>query len=80
MDTKLNRNKKIIQTSMIGILANVFLSIFKIIVGFASNSIAIIMDAVNNMSDVASSVVTIVGTKLASKLPDKKHPFGHGRI
>lgn len=45
-----------------------------------SNSIAIVLDAVNNLSDVASSLITIVGTKLAGKEPDKKHPFGHGRI
>ena len=48
--------------------------------GFASNSIAIVMDAVNNVSDAASSVITIVGTKLAGKEPDRKHPFGYGRI
>ena len=49
------------------------------IVGLASNSIAIILDAVNNI-DVLSSVLTIVGTKLAAKGADKEHPFGHGRI
>ncbi|MCD7724334.1 MAG: cation diffusion facilitator family transporter [Clostridiales bacterium] len=52
----------------------------KIIVGTLSNSIAIILDAVNNLSDAASSVITLVGAKLAGKEPDKKHPFGHGRI
>ena len=50
------------------------------IVGLASNSIAIILDAVNNLTDVLSSVLTIVGTKLAAKGADKEHPFGHGRI
>ncbi len=49
-------------------------------VGFISNSIAVILDAVNNFSDALSSVVTIVGAKLAGKAPDKKHPLGYGRI
>ena len=75
-----NREKKIIRTSVIGILTNAFLAVFKAFVGLASNSIAIVMDAVNNLSDAASSVITIVGTKLASKEPDKKHPFGYGRV
>ena len=45
-----------------------------------SNSIAVTMDAVNNLSDALSSVITIIGTKLAGRLPDKKHPLGYGRI
>lgn len=56
------------------------LVLFKMAVGLLANSIAIILDAVNNLSDVLSSSITIVGTKLASKAPDKKHPYGHGRI
>ena len=56
------------------------LAAFKAFVGFASNSIAVTLDAVNNLSDALSSVITIVGTKLAAKLPDKKHPLGYGRI
>ena len=75
-----NRDKTIIRTSIIGILANVFLAGFKAFVGIASNSIAIVMDAVNNLSDAASSIITIIGTKLAGKEADKKHPFGYGRI
>lgn len=74
------REKIIVRTSMIGIVANIFLVIFKTTIGLLSNSIAIVLDAVNNLSDVASSLITIVGTKLAGKEPDKKHPFGHGRI
>lgn len=74
------RNKKVIITSVIGIITNFFLAGFKAIVGLLSGSIAIILDSVNNLSDVASSIVTIIGTALASKKPDKKHPFGHGRI
>ncbi len=75
-----NRDKVIVRTSVIGILANVFLAAFKAVVGLTANSIAIVMDAVNNLSDAASSVITIVGTRLAGKEPDKKHPFGYGRI
>ncbi|MBR6257467.1 MAG: cation transporter [Lachnospiraceae bacterium] len=75
-----DRDKIIIRTSIIGILANLFLAGFKAAIGLLSNSIAIVMDAVNNMSDAASSIITIVGTKLAGKAPDKKHPFGYGRI
>ena len=74
-----NRNIKIIKVSIIGIITNIFLSVFKMIVGFVVGSIAIILDAVNNISDVASSTITIIGTKLSSKEPDKEHPFGHGR-
>lgn len=74
------REKVVIKTSIVGIVANVLLAIFKAIIGLISNSIAITLDAVNNISDAGSSVITIVGTKLAGKEPDKKHPFGHGRI
>ena len=77
---EVSREKTIVKTSIIGILANVFLAAFKAFVGFTSNSIAIVMDAVNNLSDAASSVITIVGTKLAGKEADRKHPFGYGRI
>ena len=75
-----SRDAVIVRTSIIGIAANIFLAAFKAFVGLASNSIAIVMDAVNNLSDAASSVITIVGTKLAGKEPDRKHPFGYGRI
>ena len=74
------RNKTIIRTSFIGIGANLLLAAFKAAVGLISNSIAVVLDAVNNLSDAASSVITIVGTKLAGREPDKKHPFGYGRI
>ena len=77
---ELSRDKIIIRTSIIGIIANVFLSSFKAVVGVLSHSIAIVLDAVNNLSDAASSIITIVGTKLAGKPADRKHPFGHGRV
>ena len=74
------REKQVIKTSIIGISANLFLVLFKAIIGILSNSIAIILDAVNNLTDAISSIITIIGTKLAIKKPDKKHPFGHGRV
>ena len=78
--TEVSREKKIVKTSIIGIVANVFLAGFKAVIGLMSNSIAIILDAVNNISDAGSSLITIIGTKLAGREPDKKHPFGYGRI
>ncbi len=74
------RGKVIIRTSIIGIIVNVLLAGFKFMVGLISGSIAIVLDAVNNLSDALSSVITIIGTKLAGKAPDKKHPYGYGRI
>lgn len=76
----INRDKVIVKTSIIGIVTNIFLVIFKATIGLLSNSIAVILDAVNNLSDALSSVITIIGTKLANKLPNKKHPLGYGRI
>ena len=75
-----NREKVVIKTSIISIISNIVLASFKAFVGFLANSIAIISDAVNNLSDALSSIITIVGTKLAGKAPDKKHPYGYGRI
>lgn len=74
------RNKEIIRTSRIGIAANILLAAFKAMVGALAGSVAIIMDAVNNLSDALSGVITIVGTKLSARPADNKHPFGHGRI
>ena len=74
------RGRTIVRTSLIGIFANVLLAGFKAVVGAASGSVAIVMDAVNNLSDAASSIITIVGTKLAGRPADKKHPFGYGRM
>ena len=76
----LSREKIIVRTSIIGIVANVFLAAFKAVIGLLTNSIAIVLDAVNNISDAGSSLITIIGTKLAGRQPDKKHPFGYGRI
>ena len=76
----MDRSQEIIRTSWIGIAANVLLAGFKATVGILANSVAIVMDAVNNLSDALSSVITIVGTKLSQRPADRKHPFGFGRI
>ena len=76
----MDRSKQIIRTSVIGIIANVFLAGFKALVGLLAHSVAIVLDAVNNLSDALSSVITIIGTKLSVKPADRKHPFGYGRV
>ena len=76
----MERQSKIIKTSVIGIIVNLILVAFKATVGILVNSIAITLDAVNNLTDALSSIITIIGTKLAGKAPDKKHPYGYGRI
>ena len=75
-----NREKTIVKVSVTGIVTNLLLVAFKAFVGLVSHSIAVILDAVNNLSDALSSVITIVGAKLGAKLPDKKHPLGYGRV
>ncbi len=66
--------------SMIGIITNIFLSFSKITIGILFNSIAITADGVNNLSDIGSSVITLVGFKISGKPADKEHPFGHARL
>lgn len=73
------RDQKIIRASLVGIGTNVLLAALKAFVGLLANSIPIILDALNNLSDALSSVITIAGMKLAGLPADKKHPFGHGR-
>lgn len=80
MNEKTEREKQITRTSIIGITANVFLVVFKAIVGLISGSVAIILDAVNNLTDAVSSIVTIAGIKLARRKPNDRYPFGYGRI
>lgn len=75
----MERGRVIVRTSVIGILANLLLAAFKAVVGLMTHSIAVTLDAVNNLSDALSSVITIIGAKIAAKKPDKTHPFGHGR-
>ena len=74
------RARRITLTSIVGIAANLLLAAFKAAVGLLSNSVAIVLDAVNNLTDALSSVLTILGVKLARRPPDEKHPFGYGRI
>jgi len=83
----LNKNKSMITrhsygrlTGIVGITANLILFLIKLIAGLLSSSIAVIADGFNNLSDAGSSVVTLVGFRLASTPPDKEHPFGHGRM
>ena len=75
-----SRQTTIVKTSIVGIIVNVLLAGFKAFVGIVSNSIAVTLDAVNNLTDAISSVVTIIGAWLGAKAPDKKHPHGYGRI
>lgn len=77
---KQNRNTQITRVSIVGIGANALIATFKVIVGLLSNSVAVLLDAVNNVSDALSSAITIVGVKLAGRKPDSKHPFGYGRV
>lgn len=67
-------------TGCVGILCNVLLFLAKLIIGFALNSISVMADAINNLSDAASSTISLVGVKMAEKPADAEHPFGHGRI
>ena len=76
----MDRNSQIIRTSVVGIVANVSLAAFKAVVGIIASSVAIVMDALNNLSDALSSVITIIGAKLSQRPADRKHPFGFGRI
>ncbi len=73
------RDKSIIRISILGIAANVLLAASKAAIGLLCSSIAIVLDAVNNLSDVFSAVITIIGTAYANKKPDREHPLGHGR-
>ena len=75
-----NRTKAIVRVSFRGIIVNLILVAFKAFVGILANSIAVVLDAVNNLSDALSSIITIIGTKIAGKGADKKHPYGHGRV
>ena len=74
------RNAYVYLASIVGILCNLILSIIKISVGFISGSVSITADGFNNLSDMASSIITMVGIKLANRPADKEHPFGHGRM
>lgn len=80
MTPEKKRERSIVATSFVGILANLGLVAAKAIIGVLAHSASIISDAINNLSDALSSVITIVGTKLSGRKPNKKHPFGYGRV
>lgn len=80
-----NLNEKDFQTvankvSIISIVVNVFISIVKLLAGIIAHSNAMISDAIHSVSDVFSTIVVIIGIRLASKKPDKEHPYGHERL
>ena len=77
---KFDREAFAVLSGSVGIFCNIMLALFKFVVGKMSGSISITADALNNLSDVASNGVTIVGAKLSKKPVDKEHPFGHGRM
>ena len=74
------RGKYAMLSSITGIVVNIFLSIFKLTIGILANSMSIISDALNNITDAGSSVVTMIGFKMAQKEVDTEHPWGHGRM
>lgn len=76
----MGRIKEVIKVSFAGIFVNLILVIIKTLVGIFSGSIAIITDAINNLSDVLSSIITILGMYLSNKAPNKKHPYGYGKM
>ena len=78
--TSVNRNKIIRDTSILGIVANLLIAGVKVALGLLTSSVAIVSEGVNNAGDVLTSVLTMVGTRLAAKHPDAKHPFGYGRL
>lgn len=69
-----------IVSGIVGIICNIILSVSKFFIGVLSNSVSIMADGINNLSDASSNIVTILGTKLANKPVDAEHPFGHGRM
>lgn len=74
------RSRIIARTSALGVCANLFIALVKVILGIITSSIAIVSEGVNNATDALTSVLALVGAKLATKKPDKKHPFGYGRV
>ena len=74
------RNQYGILCGITGICFNLFLFSFKLFAGLIANSVSVVADAFNNLSDAAASVVTILGFKISGKKPDAEHPFGHGRM
>ena len=74
------RDKCASVAGMVGIVSNIFLSLLKIVIGIITSSIAITADAINNLTDAGSSIITLIGFRLAKKPADAEHPYGHRRI
>ena len=73
--------KKVLQrTAATGIASNAFIAVLKLIIGIASGSVAIVSDAANNLSDMLSSIVTIIGFNASTRRPTHSHPLGFGRM
>lgn len=79
-DKKNVREQYGVLSGIVGIIVNIILSVSKITIGFLSGSISISADGLNNLSDAASSIITLIGFKISSKPADKDHPFGHQRV
>lgn len=75
-----DRESQIVKVSVVNIVNNIVFAVLKVIIGMLSGSVSILTDAINNITDSASAIITIIGTKLSQKSPDSKHPFGYGRI
>ncbi len=75
-----NRHERIVGASVAGVVINLVFVVLKALIGLLSGSLSVLVDAVNNLTDVLSAAVTLVGMKLAQKRPDKEHPHGHGRV
>lgn len=75
-----SREKRIVKVGIYGIAVNVIYALLKAVIGMLSGSIAVIIDAANNLNDAVSSVIAVGGMKLATRPADKQHPFGHGRV
>lgn len=74
------RERYCVLAGVLGIICNLLLFVVKIIIGWMMNSISVLSDAFNNLSDMGSSVISILGAKMSNRLPDREHPFGHGRM
>ena len=74
------RGKYAMLSSITGIVVNILLSVFKLVIGVIANSMSIISDALNNVTDAGSSIITMIGFKMSQKKVDSDHPWGHGRM
>ena len=74
------REKYGVLAGILGIICNFILFVVKLVIGTIMNSIAITSDAMNNLSDMGSSVISIISSKISNQRADKEHPYGHGRI